>query len=312
MAKGELIDSRVPLTQCKKAVTALVSHATKAAKQSEENELLPEKEENVWLVLSVKRTTPEKKLKPFRIPLAHPIVDPRTTPVCLITKDPQREYKDLLESHNIKFISRVVGVTKLKGKFKPFEARRMLMKENGLFLADERVVPLLPKLLGKIFFDAKKQPIPVSLVKKDLKGELEQAVSSTYMHQNRGTCTSVKIGTISQSHAHILNNLKTALPAIVKRIEGGWDNIQSFHIKTNSSISLPIWSCKLGQGDGARWAEAKAVDVEDEEARTGEDKESETEEAEVPKQIVTKTKKERKRNAEVESEPPRKKAKSRG
>ena len=89
-------------------------------------------------------------------PLAHPIIDPRTTSVCLITKDPQREYKDLLESHGIKFINRVVGITKLKGKFKPFEARRMLLQENGLFLADERVVPLLPGLLGKKFFDAKK------------------------------------------------------------------------------------------------------------------------------------------------------------
>jgi ribosome biogenesis protein UTP30 len=53
-------------------------------------------------------------------------------------------------------VSRVVGVEKLKGKFKPFEARRMLLRENGLFLADERVVPLLPKLLGKEFFKAKK------------------------------------------------------------------------------------------------------------------------------------------------------------
>ena len=88
--------------------------------------------------------------------MAHPIIDPRITPICLITKDPQRQYKDLLESHNIKFINRVVGIEKLKGKFKPFEARRMLLKENGLFLADERVVPLLPGLLGKAFFKAKK------------------------------------------------------------------------------------------------------------------------------------------------------------
>jgi len=54
----------------------------------------------------------------------------------------------LIELHGIKFISRVVGITKLKGKFKPFEARRMLLKENGMFLADERVIPLLPGLLG--------------------------------------------------------------------------------------------------------------------------------------------------------------------
>ena len=37
----------------------------------------------------------------------------------------------------------------------------------------------------------KRQPIPVSLTKKDLKKELERAISSTYMNQNRGTCTYV-------------------------------------------------------------------------------------------------------------------------
>jgi ribosome biogenesis protein UTP30 len=96
-------------------------------------------------------------LKPdnFR-PIVHPLIDPRTTPICLITKDPQREYKDLLEKHNIKFISKVVGIAKLKGKFKPYEARRILLKEHGLFLADERVIPLLPKLLGVKWFEAKK------------------------------------------------------------------------------------------------------------------------------------------------------------
>ena len=85
----------------------------------------------------------------------------------------------------------------------------MLLKENGMFLADERVIPLLPRLLGNKFFKAKKsvrvlvspvrnvyslclvdrQPIPVCLTRKDLKGELERAISSSYMHQNLGTCT---------------------------------------------------------------------------------------------------------------------------
>jgi ribosome biogenesis protein UTP30 len=89
-------------------------------------------------------------------PIKHSLVDPRTSAVCLITKDPQREYKALLEEAGVKFISRVVGIEKLKGKFKPFEARRALLRENALFLADERVIPLLPRLLGKIFFTAKK------------------------------------------------------------------------------------------------------------------------------------------------------------
>lgn len=67
MAVDELIDSHVSSNQCKKAVKALVEHAAKFAKAKEEKELLPGKEENIWLVLSVKKTTPEKKLKPFKM-----------------------------------------------------------------------------------------------------------------------------------------------------------------------------------------------------------------------------------------------------
>lgn len=218
----ELIDGHVSVKQCKRAVTALLEYALKQQQKREENELLPGKEEYIWLQVSVKRVHAEAKLKPRRMcvnlqfcislrlynssPVKYPLVDPRDSAICLITKDPQREYKDLLEQAGVKFISRVVGVEKLKGKFKPFEARRALLRENELFLADERVIPLLPRLLGKIFFTAKKyvvlteyevivsslrrQPIPVCLTRKDLKGELERAISSTYMHQNRGTCTS--------------------------------------------------------------------------------------------------------------------------
>ncbi|KAG1743188.1 ribosomal protein L1p/L10e family-domain-containing protein [Suillus paluster] len=253
MAKTELIDSHVSVKQCTKAVHALHAYASQKQKEQEENDLLPSNELYVWLQITVKRMHPEHKIKPFKIPLKHPLVDPRVSPVCLITKDPQREYKDLLESHNIKFISRVVGITKLKGKFKSYEARRMLLKENGMFLADDRVIPLLPGLLGKKWFDAKKQPIPVCLTRKDLKGELERAIESTYMHQNRGTCTSVKIGLLSHSPEKILDNLKISLPAVVKNIKGNWDNVQSLQIKTNSSISLPIWTCELGDANGGRW-----------------------------------------------------------
>jgi ribosome biogenesis protein UTP30 len=171
-----LIDSKVSTAQCKLAVDALLKHALAHQATKEQNELLPDRtEQYVWLIVAVKKMFPERKLKPFKMcvhpyllpllesehpilnsPLSHPLIDPRTTPICLITKDPQRMYKDLLESNDIKFISRVVGIQKLKGKFKPFEARRMLLKENGLFLADDRVIPLLPKLLGKAFFSAKK------------------------------------------------------------------------------------------------------------------------------------------------------------
>jgi ribosome biogenesis protein UTP30 len=40
---------------------------------------------------------------------------------------------------------------------------------------------MMPKLLGKTFFSAK-QPIPVNLLRKDLKAELGRAINSTYFH----------------------------------------------------------------------------------------------------------------------------------
>ncbi|KAI9569092.1 ribosomal protein L1p/L10e family-domain-containing protein [Boletus coccyginus] len=281
-AKPELLDARVSVKQCKRAIDALHAYATKLEKDRAETELLPGKEQHIWLQIAVKTMHPEQKLKPFRIPLKYPLVDPRTSGVCLITKDPQRQYKDLLERHQIKFISRVVGVEKLKGKFKPFEARRLLLKENAMFLADERVVPLLPRLLGSKWFDAKKQPIPVCLTRKDLKGELERAIESSYMHQNKGTCTSVKIALLSHTPKQIRNNLETALPAIVSHIKGGWDNVQSLHIKTSTSISLPIWTCDLGSEEGGRW-DGLVAEVEEKALESSEEGEEEEEE---PKKAV--------------------------
>lgn len=41
-------------------------------------------------------------------------------------------------------------------QYKPFEARRQLMAEADMYLADERIVTLLPKLLGAKWLDSRK------------------------------------------------------------------------------------------------------------------------------------------------------------
>lgn len=191
-----------------------------------------------------------------------PLPPPPAASVCLITKDPQREYKDLLEKHNIKFISRVVGVEKLKGKFKPFEPRRQLRNEHEMFLVDDRVLPLMPKLLGKMFFEAKKQPIPVNVQRKDLKAELGRAISSTYFHPSTGTSNSVRIATCGiATPQQVVDNILAALPAAVALIPGGWENVLSVGIKTSTSILLPVWNSKL---DGRFKAAEGDVTMEEE------------------------------------------------
>ena len=80
---------------------------------------------------------------------------------------------------------------------------------------------------------------------------------------------SIKIGKMSQTPSHILENLQTALPAVVKAVKGGWDNIQNMTIKTNSSVSLPIWSCTLNIID------SRQIEEEDEEFENEEEEEEE-------------------------------------
>jgi ribosome biogenesis protein UTP30 len=75
----------------------------------------------------------------------------------------------------------------------------------------------------------------------------------------------VKFGTLSQTPAQVLANLETALPAIIAAVRGGWDNVQNLNIKSTKSTSLPIWSCRLGTGEGARWHGFTLEDEEGEE-----------------------------------------------
>ena len=91
--------------------------------------------------------------------------------ICLFVKDPQREYKNLIFNElslnnnsstgsNQSFkIAKIIDISKLRKKYKEFEAKRILCNSFDLFLADERVLPLLPKLLGKYFFNKKKYGI---------------------------------------------------------------------------------------------------------------------------------------------------------
>ena len=126
----------------------------------------------------------------------------------------------------------------------------------------------------------------------------------------------MKIGTLSHTPAQILENIKTALPAVAQTIKGGWDNIQSFYIKTHSSVSLPIWACNLDDTDGGRWS-GLTKDDDDVSGTTnesdgsmsspsdGDEDEEPTTAAEARTQVFGK-----KRGTAEQDEPPQKKART--
>lgn len=77
------------------------------------------------------------------------------------------------------------------------------------------------------------------------------------------------------SSAQLLQNLSTALPHVVNHVRENWDNVQSIHIKTSSSASLPIWSCRLDEEEGGRWDGLTRVPIPDD-ADEGERKKKRT------------------------------------
>ncbi|KAK9431367.1 ribosomal protein L1p/L10e family-domain-containing protein [Lipomyces doorenjongii] len=198
-------ESSLPLSseQTKKAIAALIKHIEKKAAEeaaattdsdkpgSKKRKLNllsddpsnPEESEKqaLYLVIGSKKYLSDKPvMKPQRITVPHPIYNLDTTSICLITKDPQRMYKDILlddENSPVKDrIARIVGISKLKTKFKTFEAKRQLRDDHDLFLADDRVVTMMPELLGKTFISVKKMPVPISILNPAAASALETAV----------------------------------------------------------------------------------------------------------------------------------------
>ena len=55
-------------------------------------------------------------------------------------------------------------------------------------------------------------------------------------------CSSIPVGKISFPANHLQENICEAMKAIVYRIPRGWRNIQSVHIKSVDSISLPVYN----------------------------------------------------------------------
>ncbi len=124
------------------------------------------------------------------LPLPHPLLSPEGAEICLFVKDHLGEghkaAKKRLEGFERKGgIAKVVGLSKLRTKYESHEAKRELCKLYDLFLADERILPSLPKLIGKSFFKKKKQPIPVDLTVKDFPAQVSSGVlCATSVHSS--------------------------------------------------------------------------------------------------------------------------------
>ncbi|KAB8292370.1 hypothetical protein EYC80_008107 [Monilinia laxa] len=269
--------------QVLKASTALLKHissteAEKAKKASAQNLLAENDDDNaestpIWLTLTTKKHIIDKtKLKPVKVAVPHSLNTSTTTTICLIVADPQRTYKDIVASEAFpaelsKRIIKVVGVDKLKKKYKQYEAQRKLFAEHDIFLADDRVITLLPKLLGKTFYKSTtKRPIPISIQAeaprsegkriarakgegapkaaepKKIAAEVEKAISSALVTLSSSTNSAIRIGYASWDAAKLAENLEVVVNTVIEKyVPKKWRGVRGIHIKGPETMSLPIW-----------------------------------------------------------------------
>ncbi|RKP25341.1 ribosomal protein L1/ribosomal biogenesis protein, partial [Syncephalis pseudoplumigaleata] len=219
-------------------------------KDAEKGAQLIEDETSIWLVVALKRMPEKGRVKPIRIPVKHTIAK-EDARVCLFTRDSQQKYKDLLKEKEVQRVEKVIGLSKLRSKYKQYEAKRLLCSSYDLFLADAAIIPLLPRVLGKKFFEKKKLPIPVNMDKTNLKAEIMRACHSTYMSLSAGTCLSIRVGHSNMPAAQVADNIVHAVPAVVDHIPRKWKNILTLSIKTSESVSLPFYNAPLEEASAS-------------------------------------------------------------
>ena len=204
------------------------------------------------MILFYWNTVIEIIFSPSVLPHSH-LVD--TKDVCVITRDLEKglkvdheasvnHFKELLEEKQVE-VSSVISLRELKVEYKPFEAKTALCHRHEAFLADVRIIRLLPKFLGKAFYKRKKFPIQVNLQAHDLQKEFDKAIRTvTLPAHNKGSCTQLTIGHTSMKSNHLIDNILQATEVLSKKYPGGWENIRSIHLKTETSMSIPLYMCK--------------------------------------------------------------------
>ncbi|KIX92317.1 uncharacterized protein Z520_11925 [Fonsecaea multimorphosa CBS 102226] len=227
----------------------------------------------IWLTLTTKQHIVDKnRLKPSKIAVPHPLNTSPDLRICLITTDPQRAVKNVVADpafpeHLKSRITRIIGYTKLKARYKTFEQLRELLSEHDLFLADDRIVTRLPGILGKVFYKGtSKRPIPIMIAdpRKDkpnkpkkskedstaasptspsaLAKEIEKALNAVPVSLRPGTLVAVRAGLASFKPEQLSENIAAIVSKLIeKHVVKGWRNVRGIHIKGQSSFAVPIW-----------------------------------------------------------------------
>jgi len=226
---AKVIEAKHIETACAKCLEFL-------EKERSEDDLL-EDVEFLSLIVTVKEPERKASNKAHRLPLKHSIYACDDQEICLFVKDPEDDLREKLDDKKIEGMTEVMGLTRLRNEYRSSRQKRELSKQYALFLADERIIPMLPQYLGKIFFLRKKHPFKVRVTSKDLPERICKLRDSTYLHTSKGPTRLIKVGRSNWKGKQIADNIKFVLDALPISMT----NISSVSVKTSKSPNFPIF-----------------------------------------------------------------------
>ncbi|KAJ4797704.1 60S ribosomal protein L10a [Rhynchospora pubera] len=234
------------------AVSSLGKWMRERSAGSKAQLLLDERDDFLVLLLALRRVPAKDRTNPFFLPIPHslfPLADPTLTlapSVFLIIDDrakdsppPSKFLQEAQQSHLP--VSEAIGISTLRTDYKPFESRRKLCGSHDLFIADKKILPLLSRLLGKHFFQKKKNPLPVNFSRVGWKDQIKRILHSTFFYLRSGTCSAIRVGRLSMEVDHIVDNVMAVVDEAVQKIPKKWGNVRSLHLKAVDSVALPIY-----------------------------------------------------------------------
>jgi len=235
---GEASKVKVKKTQLEKAIRALVQLVAKRSANA--NPLFGASAETINVLFTLSEIPDKRRMKPMLIKLPHPMYDDKSE-ICFLAKDPQEQYKKLLlKNASMPAITKVISLEKLKRNYKTAESKRALADSFDLFLCDSRIVEMMPKILGSVFYEKKlKRPIPVKLKLQDPFPNLQNAANGTTLRVPSGPCVGVRFGRCSMGEHELVSNAAAVISFVAKHLPG--NPVQTICVQATDSPALPIW-----------------------------------------------------------------------
>lgn len=246
-----------------------------------------EKAEAVYVVINSKiKFTKSKEYVPRIIPLTKKLDSLENKSVLLVTKDPSIPYREKLTekgSPTEDVFSDIFSFKRLKSQAKDGRKLIKIFKEYDIVVADNRIHKFLPDVLGfQFFYKNKKIPYMVQMALPEQDAMLTRGKKSTKLKDDRcdpkyvksqmkaiarnaafvaphnGTCVVLKVGYTDWSTSDLLTNINDIVTYLTNQKYlpvGGMlrsvKNIESVHLKTSDSISLPLYKAEKPPSDAA-------------------------------------------------------------